>query len=190
MRYKTILFIVLSFFMVANFAIAQEKAEKKAVAVKKEKATAAKINWVTWEEAEKLSKTEKKKIFVDVYTNWCGWCKRMDATTFSKSKIVEYMNENYYCIKFNAESPDPITFNGKTYKFVKTGRRGYHELAAKILNGRMSYPTIVFIDEELEVIQPIPGYRNPEQLETIAAYFATDSYKTIPWATYEKEYNK
>ncbi len=149
---------------------------------------ADKINWLTWEEAVEKSKIEKKKIFVDIYTDWCGWCKKMDIATFQKPHIVKYMNENYYAVKFNAERKTPIVYNGQTYEYKKQGRRGYHELAYKITKGQLSYPTIVFIDEHLNIIQPIPGFRDPMEFEMMMTYFGYDIHKTTPWATYQTEY--
>ena len=32
----------------------------------------------------------------------------MDATTFSDPEIINYMNENYYAVKLNAERKDSI----------------------------------------------------------------------------------
>jgi len=32
------------------------------------------------------------------------------------------------------------------------------------MNGRLGYPTMVYLDEDLEVIQSTPGYKTPEQL--------------------------
>jgi thioredoxin-related protein len=147
-----------------------------------------KINWMTLEQAIEKSKTEKKKIFVDVYTDWCGWCKRMDETTFADARVAEYMNANYYCVKFNAEQQQDIVFKNKTYHFKKIGTRGYHELAAEWLNNRMSYPTVVFINEDFEVIQPLPNYVEAARFETIITYFGTNSYKKTPWETYEKNF--
>ncbi len=149
---------------------------------------AATIQWMTWEEAQEKTKEEPRKIFVDIYTNWCGWCKKMDKATFQKPHIAQYMNENYYAVKFNAEQKDPIFFNGKEYKYVKQGRRGYHELAFAITRGQLSYPTIVFIDEELEVIQPIPGFRDPMEFEMMMTYFGFDQHKATPWPVYQKNY--
>ncbi len=146
------------------------------------------VNWLSWEEAMKLSQIEKRKVFVDVYTDWCGWCKRMDKTTFDHPAIADFLNDNFYCIKFDAEQKEPISLNGKTYRYVKNGKRGYHELAAKIMNSRLSFPTTVFLDENFRVIQPIAGYKSPEIFEVIISYFATDSFKTTPWAVYEKNY--
>lgn len=148
----------------------------------------ASIQWMTWEEAQERMKEEPRKIFVDIYTDWCGWCKKMDVATFQKPHIVKYLNEHYYAIKFNAEQTEDIVFNDKKYRFVQQGRRGYHELAFSITRGQLSYPTIVFVDEELNVIQPIPGFRDSMEFEKMMTYFGNDMHKQIPWSLYEKDY--
>lgn len=155
----------------------------------KQEPSNAQVQWMTVEEALEKSKTEKRKIFVDVFTDWCGWCKRMDETTFSDPAVAQYLNDNYYPVKFNAEQQDDIVFNNKTYSFRKNGARGYHELAAELLNSRLSFPTVVFMDEGLQVIQPIPGYLEALKLEAILNYFGTDSHKTTPWETYERKFS-
>lgn len=148
-----------------------------------------KVEWVTWEEAQLKSKTEKKKVFVDVYTEWCGWCKKMDKATFQEADVASYLNEHYYAIKFDAESKKDIELNGKVYKYVKSGKRGYHELALEIMKGKLSYPTIVFIDENMDVLQPIPGYRGPKEFKMMMTYFAGDYFKSVPWKTYSQTYD-
>jgi len=148
------------------------------------------INWMTFEEVEEALKEEKKKVFVDVYTKWCGWCKKMDKSTFKKKHIVQYVNENFYAIKFDAEYKKDITLDGKTYKFIKgeKGQRGYHELAAAITKGRLSFPTSVFLNDNLSLIQPIPGYLDEVKFEVIVTYFAENQHRKTPWTTYQKTY--
>lgn len=148
------------------------------------------IRWMSWEEALQRNRAEKRKIFVDVYTHWCGWCKRLDNSTFKDPYIVSYINKYYYPVKFDAETKEDIVFNNKTYRFVNNGMRGYHELAAEITRGRLSYPTLVFIDENLEVIQAIPGYREPLELEMILTYFASDAHKRTPWEIFKHNYKR
>lgn len=148
------------------------------------------IKWMTIEEALEKSKTEKKKIFIDVYTDWCGWCKEMDKTTFKDPEIVAYLNEKYYAVKFNAEQTGDVVYQDKTYKFKKQGSRGFHELAAQLLNNRLSYPSFVILNEQQEVIQPIPGYQNAQKLDIILHYFGTDNHKKTPWEKYERTYSK
>jgi thioredoxin-related protein len=156
--------------------------------LRKSHQTEGKIKWMTWEQMQAAQQTQPRNVLVDVYTDWCGWCKKMDATTFSHPEIVKYVNENYYAVKFNAEQRTPVIFNGKEYRFVSQGNRGYHELAAYIMNNRMSYPTTVYLDERLNLLSPVPGYLEPAIFETILYYFATNAFLNTPWEQFQKEF--
>lgn len=139
------------------------------------------IRWYTIEEVQKLAQTEPRKVFVDVYTDWCGWCKRMDVTTYQDPKIIKQLNSNFYAVKLDGEAEEDILFRNKVYKFVPYGRKGYHELAAVLMNGRLSYPTTVYLDENLNLIQPIPGYLTVERLEPILIFLGENHYKDKTW---------
>jgi thioredoxin-related protein len=143
------------------------------------------IKWMTLKEVQEAQKKEPRKVFIDAYTDWCGWCKRMDATTFSNPEIVKYVNQNFYAVKFNAESRETILFKGKEYKYVSQGMRGYNELAAEMLNGQMSYPTSIYFDEALNQIFPVPGYQDPKMFESVLNFVASNSYKTSTWEKYQ-----
>ena len=148
-------------------------------------ASAQQIEWMTWDEAVAANAKNPKKIFVDVYTDWCGWCKRMDKATFADKTVAKALNQDFFAVKFNAEQKEDIVFKGKTYKFVAGGRRGSHELARMLLQGRMGYPTVVFLNENVEVIQPVPGYQEPDAFMKVVNYFGEDLYKTTPWNEYQ-----
>ncbi len=138
--------------------------------------------WISFGEAIQRNGKEPKKFFIDVYTDWCGWCKKMDAATFQHPQIAKYLSENFYTVKLNAEMTDVIVFNGDTMALVQSiGRRGTHELALRLMNGKASYPTIVYLDEQLGMIMPDPGYKSPEQLEPVLKYLASDIYKEKTW---------
>jgi len=151
--------------------------------------SAQEVTWLTWNEAYELSKNEEnpKKIFIDVYTDWCGWCKKMDKDTFQNPEVAAYMQENFYMVKMDAEGKEPIEYDGKTFNFVPQGRRGYHELAAALLQGKMSYPTVIFLDEELKMLSPVPGYQKVKPFLEIARYFGDNIYKEKDWKTYSKK---
>ena len=157
------------------------------VAVSTPSTLSAQVEWMTWDEAIAANAKAPRKIFVDVYTDWCGWCHRMDKTTFRDPEVAALLNRDFYPVKLNAEQREAITFRGETYEFEATGRRGAHQLARKLLRGRMGYPTVVFLDEEAEVIQPIPGYQDGDAMEKIVRYFGSDTYRTTPWAEYSGE---
>ncbi|GGW26947.1 thioredoxin family protein [Arenibacter certesii] len=151
--------------------------------------TAQTVEWMSWEEAVKLAETDKnpKKIFVDVYTDWCGWCKKMDKDTFQDPKVAEYMSQKYYMVKLDGEQKDPIEYKGQTFKFVASGKSGYHEFAAALMQGKLSYPTTIFLDEKVNMLSPVPGYQKPEPFLKIAKYFGEDIHKEKDWQAYSNE---
>ncbi len=143
------------------------------------------IKWLTLEEAAVQTKKQPKKIFIDVYTDWCGWCKKMDQNTFSDPKVVAYVSKNFYAVKLDAESRKPITINGKTYNFNAKMRA--HEAALALLKGQMSYPTTVYLDENLGLLSPVPGYLDVPTFQKILTYFGEDIYKKKTYAEYTGE---
>lgn len=149
---------------------------------------AQEIKWVSFEEAVELQKTAPKKLLVDIYTDWCGWCKKMDKDTYANNVIADYINKNYYAVRFNAEQKAPITFNDHTFKFINAGKRGVHELALALTNNQQSYPMTVFLDEEFRILQAIPGYQTAQAFEPIIQYLGDDHFKSTPWADFEKSY--
>jgi len=152
------------------------------------------VNWMTYEQAvaqlqaDKAAGQKGKKIFIDIYTDWCGWCKRMDKNTFQQKEISAYLNNNFYPVKLDAEYREDILFAGNTFKYIPQGRRGYHQLAAVLLDGKMSYPTVVFLNEDFQLIQRIPGYLEVGIFDTILHYLAEDHYKKTPWEQFQQEY--
>ena len=146
------------------------------------------VKWMTFEEAVEKSKTEKRKVFIDVYTDWCGWCKVMDKNTFSEPHVAKILNEQFYPVKFNAEQKEDVVFNGTTFKFVPSGSKGYHQLAAALLNNQLSYPTVVFLDEDFRLIQPLAGYQKAPEIHKIIQYIGGDYYKTTKWDEWQNLY--
>ncbi|MFP4845163.1 thioredoxin family protein [Winogradskyella sp. PE311] len=153
-----------------------------------------KINWVTIEEALELQKKEPRKIIMDVYTNWCGPCKMLDKNTFGNKDVANYVNKNYYAVKFNAEGNDKVTFKDKSFSNpnfdpAKVNRRNSPHEFARFLKVR-AYPTMVFLDENANLIYPITGYLKPQQLELYLKMFKTDKHKDMDTQEKFNEYYK
>lgn len=145
--------------------------------------TAKELKWLSFEQAVELNKKNPKKILIDVYTDWCGWCKVMDKNTYTNTYLIEYINKYYYPVKLNAERKDTVVFNGHTFINENKGSRSSHQLAQAILNGKMSYPTTVFMNEKYELLSPVPGYLKPEDIEPILEFFALNKHLGM---TYEQ----
>ncbi len=141
---------------------------------------AQEIKWMSMNDALEAQQTVPKKIFLDAYTSWCGPCKMLDRNTFTNMDVINYINKHYYPVKFNAEGDEVINYKGE--KLVNTnfdperkGRNSTHPFTVEMKVG--GYPSLVFLDEEGELLAPIPGYRTPEQLEIYLKMFAQDDYK-------------
>lgn len=148
----------------------------------------AKVKWYTIEQAIELQKKEPRKIMIDVYTDWCGWCKKMDNETFDHPVIAEFLNTNFYPVKFNAESKEPVNFGGKTFVNENKGNRSSHQFAIALLQGQMSYPSIAYLNEKNEPLGAIPGYYSAKDFEPLIYYIEEDKYKTASFDEYKKSF--
>lgn len=144
----------------------------------------AQIEWLTFEEAVEKTKLDPKPIFIDVYTDWCGWCKKMDANTFNEEKIATLLQNDFYPVKFDAEQQESINFNNHEFKFIANGRKGYNELAIALLDGKLSYPSVVFLNEKMERITVLAGYRGPDDFYPILQFIGSGAYETKTFEEY------
>ena len=177
-KFISILFI---FTLVAPVSFSQET-----VAVEQ-------IKWMSWNEAIAVQKLDRdnfnadkkanpapKKIFLDIYTGWCGWCKKMDRSTFKAPEVVKYMNKYFYAIKLDAEMTETISYNGHDFinprPEVVRGRKGTHQLAASLLDNRLSYPSYVIMDENTNRLVIYKGYKQTDAFVGILSFFGTNQH--------------
>ncbi len=176
-----IVFAVAAPVLVASLIVVQQKLRPAAASASPEVA----IQWMTWEEAIKKSEKAPRKIFIDLYTDWCGWCKKMDATTFADPKVADYINKHFYAVKFNAEQKENIVYKGHTLKYIANGARGVHELAYSLLDGRLGYPSYVYLDEQQARITISPGYKTVDAMMKELQYIAGEHYKTTSYESFK-----
>jgi len=167
--------IIFVFLTILNSAVLAQQAET--------------IKWHTFEEAMRLNASAPRKILIDVYTDWCGYCKTMDAQTFGNPVIARFINQNFYAIKFDAESTEPVDFAGHTFvnEGVRTGtRRPAHQLAAAL--GVSGYPTVVYFTADLKMIGPVAGFYTPEKMEPLLHYIAEGRYQSVSLEEFERTF--
>lgn len=94
----------------------------------------------TFEAAKKEAAVKNKLIFMDAYTVWCGPCKRMAKDVFPQKEVGDFFNRNFINIKVDMEKGE-----GK-------------DIAKKY--SIYSYPTLLFIDKDGNVVNQAKGMRN------------------------------
>jgi thioredoxin-related protein len=151
------------------------------------KRSAQAINWMSFDMAVKLNKEHPKKIFIDVYTQWCGWCKRMDQTTYLDKDVIDYINKNFYAVRLDAETRDTFHFNNHIFVNSKPEEKGsVNELAYSLMDGKMMYPTTIYLDENFNRISVAPGYLSSSDLKMVLTFFEEEKYKTMTYEDYKK----
>jgi thioredoxin-related protein len=150
-----------------------------------------KVKWYTLKDALELQKKQPKKILIDIYTDWCGWCKKMDAETFNHPVIAQYLNQYFYPVKFDAESKDSVIFANHKFINENKGSRSTHQFAMALFqaqNVQVGYPSIAYLDENLQLIRVWEGFWTAPQIEVWLHYVVDEKYKPLPLEEYQKTF--
>lgn len=145
-----------------------------------------KVNWLGLQEAIDQNAKEPKKILVQYSSSSCVSCKVMEKQVFGNDIIADYLNENYYAVKFSAESNDTIKLGGNT--FVKPGPNQMHQFVQASLQKNLKFPATLFINEQNEVIMPVPQYGGPKFMEEVLVFLKEDKYKTVQFQEFRKDF--
>ena len=91
----------------------------------------------------------------------------LDKETFQDGEVIDYINKNYYAVKFNAEGNTTINFKGSSFSNPgfdpnRKGRKSAHELTNFLKV--QGYPAMYVIDRNGETQQQIVGYKTHEEL--------------------------
>lgn len=148
--------------------------------------TFSQVKWMTMNEALEAQKKSPKKILVHFFAQWCPMCKKMESHTYTNPEVIKYINDNFYAVKFDAEGGEKVNYKGKIYenptydpkREVKYGGNGSFNQFSRLMNIR-SYPTMVLLDENSDVITNFIGYYKPKDVEPYLAVIATNEYKNI-----------
>ncbi len=123
------------------------------------------ITWYSYKDGIGLMKNQNKKGFLHFNSTHCVYCRLMNTTTFSDTRIIDYLNQNFIPILVNAAEEKDLAF--------KYGVRGV--------------PTSWFLAENSSAIGQRPGFIPPEILLQMLEYINTNSYKSMSFDDYVRK---
>ena len=144
------------------------------------------INWLTLEEALKLNSQKPKGIFLTFFTKSSAASSVMLVNAFSHKQVAKYLDENFYCVRLDAQTSDTLRWD-KEY-FNTHGKGNYHDLAKIMMKDHMQFPSIFLFDHTNRLIMSENLYLSPEAMYMLSNYVVSESYKTKQFAEYIKTF--
>jgi thioredoxin-related protein len=146
------------------------------------------VKWLDFKEAQEKNKTAPKPFIIDIYTDWCGWCKHMMRTTYANPAIANYINMYFYPVKFNAEKHDTIEYDGKKYFPTSPMPKAVNELAIKFLGDHLSYPSTIFIGNNLQFNLLTQGYLDEHKIEPLLIFMVENIFQTNVFDDFNQQF--
>lgn len=124
---------------------------------------------LSFDEASTKAKSSDKDILVFFHMTSCPYCEKMLNESFKDAKTLEYIKENYILMDINIKKTDKIIFKNSSFK--------NKEFADKF--NMFSYPSSLFLDQNLDVIYTDYGYRNLDEFLILLKFVKTRSFKSV-----------
>jgi len=137
------------------------------------------VTWYTYNEGIALAKKTKKPVVIDFYADWCKWCKVMDKQTFGDPAVSKIMKKHYINIRIDTMS------KGEVIRF-KNHRFSGQDFARVM--GVTGLPTVVFLDDQENIITRIPGFVQKDVFLPLLGYIKDRCYlKNVSFQDYVQD---
>jgi len=134
----------------------------------------------------KKAEVSKKKTLFLVTNDQLYSSQVFEKGSFNDPSVVAYLSEHFEVGKMNLYESDSLTFNGQVFKNVN----GVHQLPISMMQNQVTFPSMIFLDENQKLIMSIPEFFLPSELLPILHFIELEKYKTGDYATFRKEYQR
>ena len=141
-------------------------------------ASTEKINWLSWPEGEAMMESNDLPFLVWIHDPDCETCQEAELRVFVGENIRK-LSFDFNAIKLSGKEHAIIETRGKTFRFDE--EKGHHELALALTGATntMSYPQVVFLDKEMNIIAALSGNIEKKEMNTLLTYVVSQKYKEM-----------
>lgn len=141
------------------------------------------IRWRTLDEYKELNKKQARKLLLTFYNYNRISGTVMRTRVYNHPEVAEYLNRKYYPVSIDVFTQDTISLRGVDYVNENKDYK-FHQLPIAALQGKMTFPAFVILDEEGNVLDRIQKFLSPEELLLILKFYGDDIYKKKSWEEY------
>jgi thioredoxin-related protein len=136
-----------------------------------------------------INAMEQDKItMIYVYNNAWDLCTTAEETILSDTTVVNALKKDFISIKFDSETKEEVIVKGKPHPYLPSSEtHGVNMYTIILLDGRMGYPTYVFLDTEGKKLGTHFPVNNAEGLLLILKYYSSGGYKDTPYEEWIKK---
>lgn len=140
-------------------------------------------------EAIAASPLNKKKTIALIGADWAVSGKVLLNDLSKDSLLYRLVNKDFNFVYMDLFDTRPVMYKGKVFDTLLIGTNRVNELAMSFAkNQQLMIPSMVVLDEDLNPIDLIPQYHEPEMIAAILTFYASNSFKTTPWQSFYTSY--
>ena len=139
--------------------------------------------------AKNMAAGKQEKItMVYVYNTPCENCMVFEDEIFPDSTVIKALKNDFIATRFFAATKDDIEYKGTNYSYSSfSDDEGVHILAVLLLNGRMGYPSLVFLDKNNDVLNVHYAPQTSREVLTILDYYSSGDYEKTEFDEWIKD---
>ena len=111
----------------------------------------------------------------------------MKTTSFIDTTVEKYLLDKFYLVDFDPEITDTIFYKDQKFINLKNSQYPFHQLAFTLGRNSISFPSLIVLDDNQDVIDVIPSYIPPHFLNDIIHFYGENINKVKSWEDYIKE---
>ncbi|MDR0364171.1 MAG: hypothetical protein LBH92_04045 [Bacteroidales bacterium] len=129
-----------------------------------------------------------KITMIYVYNTPCNLCPNIENKVFADSTVIKALEKDFIATKLFASSQEEYQYKGDTHKYTEfIDDEGVNTLAILLLDGKMGYPTCVFLDENNDKIGTHVYVREVGAMMQILEFYSSGKYVETAFEEWIKE---